>query len=145
MKEETWENIQIPTVRLRCDMSTVLGLALERGAQIVDADWAARIPTYRQYRDARAAMLELEPVTSSELSAWEVALRVRGCASRAALTRSGRPFRSTRSPTATCRTAAPAEYPRNTRASASATARARTSAVAETGNGGRVESFMRLP
>lgn len=59
VKEETWENVQILTVRLRCDMSTVLGLALERGAQLVDADWAARIPAYRQFRDARAAMPEL--------------------------------------------------------------------------------------
>ena len=58
MKEETWDNLQIFTARLRCVMSTVLGLALERGAQLVDADWAARIPTYRQFGDARAAVLE---------------------------------------------------------------------------------------
>lgn len=56
---KSYEAARVMAVRLNGDLSLVLGLALERGAQIVDAGLAGRYPEYRRFRDALAELPDL--------------------------------------------------------------------------------------
>ena len=59
MSGEAAEGARVLAERLNCGRSVILGLALERGAQLADGSFAARYPEYRQLRDALATLPRL--------------------------------------------------------------------------------------